>query len=212
MQNWRKRCLEGQRQDASFPYHGYDLKHNGMILKTMIDALEYSPNGPEKGLQLVAEAMAAGQAKLTVHQVGSGKGVVAARKIHEILFMMKESNINPNKRTNRQLLLAWAQAEVDGCGYAAEQADELLRHMIHLYREGEGPKPDTKCFNSCMKAWLNAQKRSDAPDRVEILFDLLVRLYEETSDPELKPDVARETVLSQPGLRRPIVLTPWKEL
>ena len=77
------------------------------------------------------------------------------------------------------ILHAWA---VSGRRGAAERAEDLLRHMEHLYLSGnEDVQPDTVSYTSVISAWASS-KNQDAAKRALALLEEMEQLYEDGED------------------------------
>jgi len=125
-----------------------------------------------------------------------------AKQLDDIAKLMRdrqeEWKITPSLRTFMIVLGAWERVEkVEQKGEAAQRAEVLLEYMIktamnnekeHQLRNGKAAKdnrimPTNTSFTSVMVAWCHAKQ----PDRAELLYKRLVKLYKTTMDAKLLP-------------------------
>ncbi|KAL3935826.1 MAG: hypothetical protein SGBAC_008728 [Bacillariaceae sp.] len=119
------------------------------------------------------------------------KNRMASRQTAELcehLLQMATSQFDliPTTQSYSLVIHAWAQCEVtEQMGRAAERAEKLLRLMMQSYsNDGANVKPNTLTFTTCMAAW----SRCNQPEKAQALLEELLELYEQTKDPDLKPD------------------------
>ncbi|GAX28154.1 hypothetical protein FisN_6Lh021 [Fistulifera solaris] len=134
-----------------------------------------------------------------IRAVTRRKHPLGAEKAEEILRLMQQSHVQPNTRTYAAVLHAYmTTAESNQLliskTHAAERATAILQQMIQKYREGAADvKPNVYCFTTCIAAWARCQNDDDTelkPQEIaEGLWDELLQLYLESSDPAFRPSV-----------------------
>jgi len=101
--------------------------------------------------------------------------------------------ILPDKISYTSILMAWANTNSHSNNgeqsNAGEKAEELLKHMVAMYRGGKngGIKPDTVTYNAVLKVWGKCG-HPNAGERSEALLDKMLQLYEKGGDPDVIPD------------------------
>jgi len=116
-------------------------------------------------------------------------GVCSARKAQEILERMEQSyaggdeSCKPTTVSYNAVIDAYAKSKQEE---AAERAEQVLRRMGALYKEGAAIQPNTRSFNTVINAWAKSG-REDAAEKAQDLLDLMSRLYEEGNH-KVRPD------------------------
>eukprot|EP00537_Pseudo-nitzschia_pungens_P008232 CAMPEP_0172364074 /NCGR_PEP_ID=MMETSP1060-20121228/7286_1 /TAXON_ID=37318 /ORGANISM="Pseudo-nitzschia pungens, Strain cf. cingulata" /LENGTH=624 /DNA_ID=CAMNT_0013086995 /DNA_START=483 /DNA_END=2357 /DNA_ORIENTATION=- len=116
-------------------------------------------------------------------------GVCSARKAQEILERMEQcyaagdESCKPTTVSYNAVIDAYAKSKQEE---AAERAEQVLRRMGALYKEGADIQPNTRSFNTVINAWAKSG-REDAAEKAQDLLDLMTRLYEEGND-AVRPD------------------------
>lgn len=123
-------------------------------------------------------------------------GVCSARKAQEILERMEQcyasgdESCKPTTISYNAVIDAYAKSKQEE---AAERAEQVLRRMGVLYKEGADIKPNTRSFNTVINAWAKSG-REDAADKAQDLLDLMSRLYLEGNH-AVRPDVHSVTTV-----------------
>ena len=138
-------------------------------------------------------------------------GVCSARRAQDILERMEQcyaagdESCKPTTVSYNAVIDAYAKSKQEE---AAERAEQVLRRMGVLYKEGADIKPNTRSFNTVMNAWAKSG-REDAAEKAQDLLDLMARLYEEGNN-AVRPDVhSITTVINGEYMFLPmILLTP----
>ena len=123
-------------------------------------------------------------------------GVCSARRAQEILERMEQcyaagdESCKPTTVSYNAVIDAYAKSRQEE---AAERAEQVLRRMGVLYKEGADIKPNTRSFNTVINAWAKSG-REDAADKAQDLLDLMARLYEE-GNKAVRPDVHSVTTV-----------------
>lgn len=116
----------------------------------------------------------------------------------EILQLMRQVNVQPNTRTYAAVLHAYtstaeSKAMAVTKGHAAQGATDILQQMIQRYRDSAADvKPNAYCFTTCIAAWARCREDSVAlepQEQAEHLWNELLQLYLESSDPAFRPSV-----------------------
>ena len=108
----------------------------------------------------------------------------------------------PCRVTLNSIIAVWAKCRREG---AADRAHQYLCFMMHVAherhddavldrKEADRLMPDAFSFNSCIDAYA----RSSQPNAVEKateVFEMMIRLYQETCNENLKPNVITLTSL-----------------
>lgn len=116
-------------------------------------------------------------------------GVCSARKAQEILERMEQcyaagdESCKPDTVSYNAVIDAYAKSKQEE---AAERAEQVLRRMGALYKEGAAIQPNTRSFNTVINAWAKSG-REDAADKAQDLLDLMTRLYNEGNS-KVRPD------------------------
>jgi len=117
-------------------------------------------------------------------------GVCSARRAQEILERMEQcyaagdESCKPTTVSYNAVIDAYAKSKQEE---AAERAEQVLRRMGVLYKEGADIRPNTRSFNTVINAWAKSG-REDAVEKAQDLLDLMTRLYEEGNN-AVRPDV-----------------------
>lgn len=123
-------------------------------------------------------------------------GVCSARKAQEILERMEQcyaagdEYCKPTTVSYNAVIDAYAKSKQEE---AAERAEQVLRRMGALYKEGADIKPNTRSFNTVINAWAKSG-REDAAEKAQDLLDLMSRLYVEGNN-AVRPDVHSVTTV-----------------
>ena len=123
-------------------------------------------------------------------------GVCSARKAQDILERMEQcyaagdESCKPTTVSYNAVIDAYAKSKQEE---AAERAEQVLRRMGVLYKEGADIKPNTRSFNTVINAWAKSG-REDAADKAQDLLDLMSRLYYEGNN-AVRPDVHSVTTV-----------------
>uniref|UniRef100_A0A7R9ZTR2 Pentacotripeptide-repeat region of PRORP domain-containing protein n=1 Tax=Pseudo-nitzschia arenysensis TaxID=697910 RepID=A0A7R9ZTR2_9STRA len=123
-------------------------------------------------------------------------GVCSARRAQEILERMEQcyaagdESCKPTTVSYNAVIDAYAKSRQEE---AAERAEQVLRRMGVLYKEGADIKPNTRSFNTVINAWAKSG-REDAAEKAQDLLDLMSRLYEEGNN-AVRPDVHSVTTV-----------------
>lgn len=123
-------------------------------------------------------------------------GVCSARRAQEILERMEQcyaagdESCKPTTVSYNAVIDAYAKSKQEE---AAERAEQVLRRMGVLYKEGADIKPNTRSFNTVINAWAKSG-REDAAEKAQDLLDLMSRLYEE-GNKAVRPDVHSVTTV-----------------
>jgi len=123
-------------------------------------------------------------------------GVCSARKAQGILERMEQCYAagdefcKPTTVSYNAVIDAYAKSKQEE---AAERAEQVLRRMGALYKEGADIKPNTRSFNTVINAWAKSG-REDAAEKAQDLLDLMSRLYEEGNN-VVRPDVHSYTTV-----------------
>lgn len=123
-------------------------------------------------------------------------GVCSARRAQEILERMEQcyasgdESCKPTTVSYNAVIDAYAKSNEEE---SAERAEQVLRRMGVLYKEGADIKPNTRSFNTVINAWAKSG-REDAADKAQDLLDLMSRLYEEGNQ-AVRPDVHSVTTV-----------------
>jgi len=116
-------------------------------------------------------------------------GVCSARKAQEILERMEQCYAagdefcKPTTVSYNAVIDAYAKSKQEE---AAERAEQVLRRMGALYKEGADIKPNTRSFNTVINAWAKSG-REDAAEKAQDLLDMMTRLYDEGNN-AVRPD------------------------
>ena len=105
----------------------------------------------------------------------------------------KETAVEPNVRTWGAVLRAWADSRQPDSG---EQAQRVLDQLQTWYDEGKtSVRPNVVCYTTVMRAWGRSgttkgenSKSISAIGRVEKLLREMEELFEETLDPDVRPN------------------------
>ena len=117
-------------------------------------------------------------------------GVCSARRAQDILERMEQcyaagdETCKPTTVSYNAVIDAYAKSKEEE---SAERAEQVLRRMGVLYKEGADIKPNTRSFNTVINAWAKSG-REDAAEKAQDLLDLMTRLYEE-GNKAVRPDV-----------------------
>ena len=123
-------------------------------------------------------------------------GVCSARKAQDILERMEQCYASgdefckPSTVSYNAVIDAYAKSKLDE---AAERAEQVLRRMGVLYKEGADIKPNTRSFNTVINAWAKSG-REDAAEKAQDLLDFMSRLYMEGNN-AVRPDVHSVTTV-----------------
>jgi len=123
-------------------------------------------------------------------------GVCSARKAQDILERMEQcyaagdESCKPTTISYNAVIDAYAKSRQED---ATESAEQVLRRMGVLYKEGADVKPNTRSFNTVINAWAKSG-REDAADKAQDLLDLMARLYTE-GNKAVRPDVHSVTTV-----------------
>ena len=118
-------------------------------------------------------------------------GVCSARKAQEILERMEQcytagdESCKPTTVSYNAVIDAYAKSKQEE---AAERAEQVLRRMGALDKEGADIKPNTRTFNTVINAWAKSG-REDAAEKAQDLLDMMTRLYYEEGNDAVRPDV-----------------------
>ena len=116
-------------------------------------------------------------------------GVCSARRAQEILERMEQCYAagdelcKPTTVSYNAVIDAYAKSRQEE---AAERAEQVLRRMGVLYKEGADIQPNTRSFNTVINAWAKSG-REDAAEKAQDLLDLMARLYDE-GNTAVRPD------------------------
>jgi pentatricopeptide repeat protein len=140
--------------------------------------------------------------------VHSNEGKVGAAKAEEVLAMLTELHrsqalgevdvhdendigLAPSTRTFSLVMDAWARSEEkEENGEGARRAQKILENMIELYREGYPVKPNVVAFTTVAAAWTRCRGSADSAENAEAVLNMMLKLYQETGDEDLKPNEA----------------------
>ena len=116
-------------------------------------------------------------------------GVCSARRAQDILERMEQcyaagdEDCKPTTVSYNAVIDAYAKSRQEE---AAERAEQVLRRMGVLYKEGADIQPNTRSFNTVINAWAKSG-RDDAAEKAQDLLDLMARLYDE-GNKAVRPD------------------------
>ncbi|VEU33597.1 unnamed protein product [Pseudo-nitzschia multistriata] len=116
-------------------------------------------------------------------------GVCSARKAQEILERMEQcyaagdESCKPTTVSYNAVIDAYAKSKQEE---AAERAEQVLRRMGALYKEGADIQPNTRSFNTVINAWAKSG-RADAAEKAQDLLDFMTNLYED-GNAAVRPD------------------------
>ena len=103
----------------------------------------------------------------------------------------KETAVEPNIRTWGAVLRAWADS---GQPDAGEQAERVLNRLQEWYDDGKtSVRPNVVCHTTVIRAWgrsagTKGVSSKEAMDRIEKLLQKMEDMYEETLDPDIRPN------------------------
>ena len=103
----------------------------------------------------------------------------------------QETAVEPNIRTWGAVLRAWADS---GQPDAGEQAERVLNRLQEWYDDGKtSVRPNVVCHTTVIRAWgrsagTKGVSSKEAMDRIEKLLQKMEDMYEETLDPDIRPN------------------------
>lgn len=159
------------------------------VLHILQQASSQSPRQTTNSSQLVNAVVFTNAIRAVTHPT-CHQGAAYAE---EILRLMQQVHIQPNTRTYAAVLHAYTTEDHKDAskGHAAKRATAILQQMIQKYRDGAADvKPNAFCFTTCIAAWARCREAALEPhQQAERLWNELVHLYLETSDPAFRPSV-----------------------
>jgi hypothetical protein len=109
------------------------------------------------------------------------------------LAQQGERDVQPDVRTWAFVLRAWTRSKQPD---AAENAQRVLDKMEYRYMKGLSQiRPNFVCYTTVMGAW-GYSKSSNALDKMEQILKRMEDSYEETLEPEIRPNTVSYVTVS----------------